>query len=162
MTAALRIRPIPADHLDSVRGSGRDASGNHVVTLDELPEEPLRCCLRNSRPGERLILFGYAPPLPGPASPYREIGAVLAHAGRCEAPVEWDAYPAEWIGRPQVLRAHDSRGWIHPATTMHDGTDPEAALRAVLETPGVVEVHSRNVTYGCFMFVATTGRSATA
>jgi hypothetical protein len=41
-----------------------------------------------------------------------------------------------------------------PATTIHDGDDPASAIRDVLATPGVVEVHS-NVTYGCFMFVAT-------
>ena len=48
-----------------------------------------------------------------------------------------------------------SRGWIHPATRVHDGSDPEAAIAAVLGEPGVVEVHSRNVAYGCFMFVVT-------
>jgi hypothetical protein len=56
--------------------------------------------------------------------------------------------------RPQVLRAYDERGWIHPATRVHDGTEPERELAEVLATPGVVEVHSRNVAYGCWMFTA--------
>ena len=38
---------------------------------------------------------------------------------------------------------------------MHDGTDPEAALATVLAAPGVVEVHSRNIAYGCYMFAVT-------
>jgi hypothetical protein len=38
---------------------------------------------------------------------------------------------------------------------VHDGTDPEAALAAVLAAPGVVEVHSRNIAYGCYMFAVT-------
>ena len=56
-----------------------------------------------------------------------------------------------------MLRAYDHRGWIHPATTLHDGTHPVAALGEVPAAPGVVEVHSRNVAYGCFMFAATAG-----
>jgi hypothetical protein len=155
---AFHVTPIPAAHLTQVRETGLDVSNNPIVTLDDMPDEPLRCCLRNSRPGERLILFGYAPPITGTPSPYREVGAVLAHADPCDATPTRDTYPAEWIGRPQVLRAYDHRGWIHPATTMHDGSDPEAALRSVLATPGVIELHSRNVTFGCFMFVATANR----
>ena len=88
-------------------------------------------------------------------SPYREIGPILAHADACGGPASWDSYPPDWYGRPQVLRAYDTRGWIHPATTTHDGTDPEASLARVLREPGVVEVHSRNIGYGCFMFIAS-------
>ncbi len=51
-----------------------------------------------------------------------------------------------------MLRAYDDRGWIHPATTVHDGSDPESAIAEVLAAPGVVEVHSRNIAYGCYMF----------
>jgi hypothetical protein len=54
-----------------------------------------------------------------------------------------------------VLRAYDERGWIHPATRLHDGSDPESAIAAVLAQPGVVRVHSRNVAYGCYMFTVT-------
>jgi hypothetical protein len=113
-------------------------------------EEPLRCCLRYAVPGEELMLFSYEPPLPD--SPYREKGAVFAHVDECGGPAA-PGYPREWIGRPQVLRAYDDRGWIHPASRAHDG-DP-AVLEEVLAQPGVVEVHSRNIAYGCFMFVAT-------
>ena len=54
-----------------------------------------------------------------------------------------------------MLRAYDERGWIHDATTVHDGSDPERAIRDVLAAPGVVLVHSRNVAYGCYMFAIT-------
>ncbi|MDQ3787294.1 MAG: DUF1203 domain-containing protein, partial [Actinomycetota bacterium] len=80
--------------------------------------------------------------------------AVFTHAGPCDGP-ETDGYPAQWVGRPQVLRAYDARGWIHPATRVHDGSDPDAAITAVLADPDVVEVHSRNVAYGCYMFTIT-------
>jgi hypothetical protein len=115
--------------------------------------EPLRCCLRDATAGEELMLFGYEPPLP--SSPYREVGAVFAHAEPCAGAAATDAYPEGWRGRPQVLRAYDERGWIHPATRLHDGSDPESAIAAVLAQPGVVRVHSRNVAYGCYMFTVT-------
>jgi hypothetical protein len=79
---------------------------------------------------------------------------VFAHADHCSGPGSGE-YPAEWVGRPQVLRAYDARGWIHPATRTHDGTDPAAVLAEVFADEAVVQVHSRNISYGCFMFAVT-------
>jgi len=155
VTSRFRIRPIPAAALSAVRAGEPDASGQPALLYPDPEGGPLRCCLRDARAGERVILFSYEPPLPGGISPYREIGPVFAHADACEAPQNWDSYPSDWYGRPQALRAYDARGWIHPASTTHDGTDPESALVRVLSEPGVVEVHSRNIAYGCFMFIAT-------
>jgi hypothetical protein len=149
-----RIHALPAAVLDAVRGSGIDASGYPVQRVAAGGGEPLRCCLGDAKPGEELILFGFAPPLP--PSPYREIGAVFAHAEACGGYPETGRYPRDWCSRPQVLRAYDARGWIHEATRVHDGTDPQAALAEVLAAPGVVQVHSRNIAYGCYMFTATT------
>jgi hypothetical protein len=146
---AFRIHAIPADVLDRAR------LGGAAEPLTGGGGEPLRCCLRDAGPGEELILFNYEPPIPGTGSPYRETGAVYAHARPCAGPPAQHGCPEEWRGRPQVLRAYDERGWIHEATRVHDGCDPEAAVAAVLAEPGVVEVHSRNVAYGCFMFAAT-------
>ncbi|QKW10764.1 DUF1203 domain-containing protein [Streptomyces sp. NA04227] len=114
--------------------------------------EPLRCCLRDAGPGDRLLLFGYEPPLP--ASPYRERGAVFAHAEPCAGLTDDAAYPPQWRGRPQVLRAYDARGWIHEATT-HDGRDPEAVIAELFADPEVVRIHSRNIAWGCYMFALT-------
>ncbi len=154
---AFRIHVISAEVLDAVRTGGRDAADNPVERVTASGGEPVRCCLRNARAGEEVILFNYEPPLP--ASPYREIGAVYvhAHASECAGPGDLTRYPAEWIGRPQVLRAYDERGWIHPATTTHDGSDPAKAIADVLAQPGVVQVHSRNIAYGCYMFTVTAG-----
>lgn len=126
----------------TVRGDG--------VAVAATGGELLRCCLRDAVPGEELVLFNYSPPLPAP-SPYEERGAVFTHAFPCEGPVS-SGYPAGWVGRPQVLRAYDARGWIHPATRVHDGSDPDAVIAEVFSDPEVVEAHSRNVAYGCFMF----------
>ncbi|MFI7545401.1 DUF1203 domain-containing protein [Actinoplanes sp. NPDC049599] len=140
------IVALPPSALDEVRAAG--TAERWVAEGGEL----LRCCLRGARPDERLLLFTYEPPLP--PSPYREVGPVFAHAEPCGGRPDGPDYPADWYGRPQVLRAYDSRGWIHPASRQHDGSDPVGALRAVLAEPGVVLVHSRNVVYGCYMFAA--------
>ena len=76
------------------------------------------------------------------------------HALPCGGASASDRSPVAWRGRPQVLRAYDGRGWIHPASRLHDGTEPDVALREVFGEPGVVALHSRNVAYGWFMFAA--------
>lgn len=154
-TYDFRIHALPAGVLADVRARDADEAGLPVEHHVAAGGEPLRCCLRNARQGERLILFAYTLNLP--PGPCRETGPVFAHAEPCAGPASPTAYPQDWYGRPQVLRAYDERGRIHPATTMHDGTDPEAAIDAVLAQPGVVEVHSRNVLYGCYMFTVTRG-----
>jgi hypothetical protein len=145
-----RIHALPSDLLDDVRAG---TYGRPVERVVADGGNPLRCCLRDSRSGEELLLFGYEPPLP--ESPYRETGAVFAHAGPCEGPVSDDVYPADWRGRPQVLRAYDRRGRIHDATRTHDGSEPEAVIAEMLATPGVERIHSRNIAWGCYMFAVT-------
>jgi hypothetical protein len=148
-----RVHALPAAVLDEARANGVDGAGNRVEQLVAEGGEPLRCCLRSATSGEDLMLFGYQPPLP--ASPYRETSAVFAHAEPCPGPASQHAYPSDWYGRPQVLRAYDRRGWIHPATRVHDGQAPEAVLAEMLAVPDVVQIHSRNIAYGCYMFAVT-------
>jgi hypothetical protein len=149
-TVSFEIVPLFEDLLATVRRDRNDVSGNPVVELRAAGGELLRCCLRNARTGEAILLFGYEPLLP--ASPYRELGAVFAHAYRCAGPIDVGRYPSEWRERPQVLRAYDQRGWICDAQT-HDGTDPELAITTMLENEAVVQIHSRNIAYGCYMFL---------
>jgi len=153
----LVIVPIAGEVIDAQRSIAGSSDEAGAVALLATGGEPLRCCLRNAEPGEALILFNYEPPLP--EGPYREKGAVFAHASECSCAVDGHEYPSDWRGRPQVLRAYDKRGWIH-AATVHDGSSPEAAIAAAFEDPEVVEVHSRNVAYGCFMFALQRAESA--
>jgi hypothetical protein len=152
-TTDFRIHPIPEQVLELVRASRRDASGNAVEPIVAVGGEPLRCCLRDAQPGAELMLFGYEPPIP--AGPYREVGPVFAHARPCGGPTDTEVYPPDWYGRPQVLRAYDGRGWIHDASRVHDGRQPEAVIAGMLADPDVAEIHSRNVAYGCYMFAIT-------
>ena len=146
------IHAVPDAALAEVRATDRDVSGNAVVHRSALGGEPLRCCLRDAVAGEDIILFGYEPALP--PSPYREVGAIFAHASACAGPAATDEYPRAWLGRDQVLRAYDERGWIR-AAIVHDGSRPEMAIADLVADPRVVQIHSRNVAYGCFMFTVT-------
>lgn len=152
-THGFRIHALSRELLAAVRASGLDASANPIVALDAEGGEPLRCCLRNARAGEPIILFGYEPPIGGPSS-YRELGAVFAHAAECAGPADDGAYPEAWRGKPQVVRSYDRRGLIR-AAAVHDGSEPEREIARLLADPEAVQVHSRNVAYGCFMFRVT-------
>lgn len=152
-TALFQIHAVSAAVLDAVRTSGLDVSGHRVEHHSTAGGEPLRCCLRNAETGEEAILFGYEPPLP--ASPYREIGAVFAHAQPCAGYAGGAGYPVDWRGRPQVLRVYDQRGRIHESTRVHDCTNPEAVITEILADPDVAQIHSRNVAWGCYMFRIT-------
>ena len=146
------MHALPEQLLDRVRADGRDVSGNPVERMTATGGEPLRCCLRNADPGEEVMLFGYEPPLP--ASPYREIGAVFAHTRPCH-PVLDGRYPPAWYERVQVLRAYDRRGWIHPASRLHSGGDLHEAITEIFTAPDVHQIHSRNVSYGCYLLAIT-------
>ncbi|MET8283027.1 DUF1203 domain-containing protein [Micromonospora sp. NPDC005174] len=50
------------------------------------------------------------------------------------------------------MRAYDRQGRICGGR-LHDGTDPEAVIAELFADPQVHQLHSRNVVYGCFMFV---------
>jgi len=152
-TSAFRLLPMPAEVLADARAGRPDAEGHPPVPVNADGGEPVRCCRTDAAVGDALLLLAFRPALPGDDSPYQEVGAVYVHAQPCGHSPSGE-YPEAWRRRPQVLRAYDERGWIHPATRVHDGTDPERELAEVLETPGVVAVHSRNVAYGCWMFTA--------
>lgn len=114
-TTRFRIDAVPPAALDEVRGTQRDASGHPPARVIAAGGEPLRCCPRDAAPGERLILFGFEPPLP--ASPHREIGAIFAHAQPCAGPAAADTYPANWRGwqgpRPAGQLLTDERVGAH-------------------------------------------------
>ncbi|MEO7348682.1 MAG: DUF1203 domain-containing protein [Terrimesophilobacter sp.] len=153
-TLIFTIRPVDHSEIDRARQTGIDVNGNPAARMIADGGEPLRCCLTDAHDGDDILLFGYRPSFPA-TGPYVQAGAVFTHATECGGPGSDSTYPSDWLGRPQVLRAFDERGWIHPATTRHDGTDAPAELAELLAQEGVVEVHSLNINYGCFMFSAT-------
>jgi hypothetical protein len=147
----LSYLPIPAEELDAIRTAGRDEAGN--VLEIQVPAEggaPLRCCLREARAGERLLLLAYTPP--GTAGAYAERGPVFIHAEHCGGYPTPHAYPAGLIARPQVVRAYDQQGRIADGVLVADGHQAQGAIAGLLARPEVVLVHLRNVGYGCYNF----------
>ncbi|TXS55643.1 DUF1203 domain-containing protein [Streptomyces sp. t39] len=122
---------------------------------------PLRCCLRHSRAGERLVLVSYAP-LRGWAArtgaepgPYDEVGPVFVHADPCAGPSSGPGYPAGLHGARRVLRAYDAGGRILGGTLVElpkeRAGEVDGLLREVFADPAVALVHVRAVEFGCFM-----------
>jgi hypothetical protein len=150
-TSRLLYQAIPTDELDAIRTAGRDEAGNPLDThVDQDGGEPLRCCLRESRPGDRLLLIAYSPP--GTAGAYAERGPVLVHADRCGGYRTPGEYPPELAHRQQVVRAYDGQGRIADGMLAGDGRQAQDVIRELLARPGVELVHLRNVGYGCYNF----------
>ena len=137
-TSTLRYEPLPATlAADAAR-----------TFLDEDGGAPLRCCLRDSRPGERIALVAVTPD--GPQGAYRETGPVFLHADGCAGPAD-RGYPEEFRRRTQVFRAYDHAGGIVGGTVVQPGTGQEEAAALLLADPAVAFVQTRNVVHGCYM-----------
>lgn len=110
---------------------------------------PLRCCLRDSQVGERLLLGAVAPP--GPLGAYAETGPVFMHADHCPGSAS-SGYPEDFRARQQVFRAYDNAGQIVGGEIVDRGRNQEEVAERLLSTPGTAFLHSRNLLYGCYMF----------
>jgi len=153
----LVYQAIPAAELDAIRAAGRDEAGNPLeAQVHGEGGAPLRCCLREARAGEKLLLIAYTPP--GTAGAYAERGPVFIHAERCAGYPTPGRYPPELAGRQQVVRAYDKQGRIADGMLAADGQQAEKVIAELLARPEIDLVHLRNVGYGCYNFaVRTTG-----
>jgi hypothetical protein len=150
-TQALNYLAIPAGELDTIRMAGRDEAGNVLdIRVHAEGGAPLRCCLREARAGERLLLIAYTPP--GTAGAYAERGPVFIHAEHCDGYPTPHQYPPGLIGRPQVVRAYDRQGRIADGVLVADGHQAQGVIAELLGRPEVGLVHLRNVGYGCYNF----------
>ena len=137
-TVTLRYDPLPA-------ACAADAA---LTFVDEDGGRPLRCCLRDSRPGEHIALVSVTPN--GPQGAYRETGPVFLHADGCAGPAD-RGYPEEFRRRTQVFRAYDAAGAIVGGTVVQPGTGQEEAAARLLADPEVAFLQTRNVVHGCYM-----------
>jgi hypothetical protein len=145
----LLYQAIPAGVLDAIRAAGRDEAGNPLEVVQGAGS-PLRCCLREARPGENLLLIAYTPP--GTSGAYAERGPVFIHADRCAGYLTPHDYPPELARRQQVVRAYDRQGRICDGVLVTDGQQARGAIAELLGRPEVELVHLRNVGYGCYNF----------
>ena len=154
-TGALTFEAIPAAELAEIRAAGRDEAGNSLTVQADNGGSPVRCCLRETRPGERVMLIAYTPP--GTAGAYAERGPVFVHADPCQGYPTPRRYPPGLRHRMQVVRAYDRQGRIADGVLAADGLQAEAVIAEMLARPDVELVHLRNVGYGCYNFAVRGG-----
>jgi hypothetical protein len=150
------VRPIAPAVLDVLRV--RDDAGREPrFVADTDGGSPLRCCLRPSRPGERLALVSYAPLRRWAAEtgadpgPYDEVGPVFIHPEPC-AGTAAAGYPEALRDSRRMLRAYAADGHILLARLIEPDGQAEAELGALFADPDVAVVHARALEFGCFTF----------
>ncbi len=152
----LVFAPIPPGRLEEIRAAGVDEAGNRLTAeVDAEGGNPLRCCLLESVPGERVLLLAYTPP--GTRGAYAERGPVFIHADRCSGYLTPDRYPPALSHRQQVVRAYDRDGAIADGVLVPDGEHALRVIRELFARPDVTIVHLRNVGYGCYNFAVRRG-----
>lgn len=154
------FEPIAAATLHQIRAAGVDEAGNRLtVQIDTEGGSPLRCCLRETAPGERVLLIVYTPP--GTRGAYAERGPVFIHAEPCGGYLTPDRYPPALSHRQQVVRAYNRDGQIADGIVASDGEQAMTIISDLLARPDVALVHLRNVGYGCYNFaVRLSGNAA--
>jgi hypothetical protein len=149
--SGLIFEAIPQARLREIKAAGVDEAGNQLtVHVDTEGGTPLRCCLRESDPGEQMLLISYTPP--GTRGAYVERGPVFIHAEPCAGYLTPSRYPPGLSHRLQVVRAYDRDGRIASGVVVNDGEHAVTAIRELLARPNVSLVHMRNVGHGCYNF----------
>jgi hypothetical protein len=147
----LCFEPIPPAELQQIRAAGVDEAGNRLtVQVDTTGGSPLRCCLCESAPGDRVLLIAYTPP--GTRGAYAERGPVFIHAEPCRGYLTPGRYPPALSHRQQVVRAYDRDGRICDGVLVSDGQHAMPVIGELLGRADVALVHLRNVGYGCYNF----------
>lgn len=156
LTGTWTIEAIPATELDVIRAAMRDGAGHRLtVQVDEEGGSPLRCCLRLTRPGERMLLISYMPP--GGIGGYAERGPVFIHADPCGGYGTPHAYPPELDGRRQVVRAYSYAGRIADGILVDGASEALRIIEDLFAQPDIELVQIRNVGYGCYNFAVRRG-----
>lgn len=155
-----RARAIAREVLERLRV--RDDAGRAPVPWhNDRGGLPLRCCLRPSDLGERVLLTSYAPlrrwaeRTGADPGPYDECGPVFVHAEECAGPGPGSGYPVALHGARRVLRSYDARGHILGGRLVElpaeRAAEVDGILAEVLADPRVALVHVRAVEHGCFL-----------
>jgi hypothetical protein len=148
----LEVVPIPPDRLAAMRVADRDDLDNPLVERTAEGWEPLRCCLRVSRPGESIALIAYSPFADRTA--WSEVGPVFIHLHDCAGYTQRAELPSELRTGPRVLRTYHADGSLdyEDIALVGAGEDIEPVLSQLLERPGVARIHVRAHLSQCFTY----------
>jgi len=160
-TVAFEVRAIDPDVLARLRVAD-DAGHPPRLMTDEGGGRPLRCCLRASKPGERIALASYAPLRQWAAEagadpgPYDEVGPVFIHPDPCDGP-SGTGYPEDFVGWPRMFRAYRAdaaimSGRLACADEVGDIAAAHRLISEIFADSQVAVVHARAVEFGCFTF----------
>lgn len=148
-TSSFRIVPLATEIAEAARRLVNAGSADHaLITVDSPGSSPCRQCLQWAQLGERVVLFPYAAIPSG--HPYSETGPIFVHAHRCERYSATNEYPADFRNG-RVFRAYDANYNIIHAQALN-GSEPEAVIETLFQTPDTAFVDVRSVTHGCFTF----------
>lgn len=146
---AFRIVPLARDVVDRARRTMTDEFG-HALKLYVNPSHgnPCRFTLRQSPPGEELLLMSYSPFKR--AHPYAEVGPIFIRRNGDAGYAESTRFPPEIDPTTRIFRCYNAAEEIIDARV---GTPQPAELIAELfSNPAVDCIHVRSLTYGCFTF----------
>ncbi|MGA9345594.1 MAG: DUF1203 domain-containing protein, partial [Nocardioidaceae bacterium] len=117
-------------------------------------EVGLRCCLRQARPQESIVLISYAPFTT--ASAWMEVGPVYVHADACDGYTEPDL-PVELRTDPRVVRGYDRdrRLRYDHVRVVDPGEDLGDVISELLSEDEVDVVHVRALATQCFTYAVT-------
>jgi hypothetical protein len=146
-TSSFRIVAIRTEIAEAARRKAEAGAPDHVfVTADSPRGYPCRHCLRWAQPGERMILFPFAPIAPG--RPYSESGPIFVHAEPCAHYAIVDEFPSEFR-KGRVLRAYNSHHDMIAAEVVN-GEGVEAVIERFLQRAETSFVHVRSASHGCY------------
>lgn len=149
-----KVIPIAKELVDSVRLNMKDDFGQLAegYVAGEVSYGPCRSCLKQFKPGEKRILFSYAP-LPS-KTPYNETGPIYIHLDHCEHYSDNDHFPQEIkAGRihiPLSLRSYNiERRMID--SEMVSNREVEMVIASLFQNPETEVIQVRNAEAGCFI-----------
>lgn len=150
MTNVLTIEAIPTAVADRIRNALCDDYGNVLSPLVDDGGAPCRHCLKDTLPGESVLLFSYKPF--AATHPYQEVGPVFIHADACGSFEPANGLPEDMLKRTLVLRPYDRSDRIAGAQKTARPGEALSIAAGFLEDPDVAYVHARTATRGCYLF----------
>ena len=146
-----RVFPIPNSVAARIRKDKIDDFGHQspVSVATETDNGPCRICLTLFAPGERRILFSYAPNQHD--HPYNEVGPIYIHERECPPYTAYQQFPPELRSRrPLVLRCYADDGIMVGGELVRDRA-VEEVIANLFENTEVKFLHARTATVGCFI-----------